>query len=452
LAELVGCVRDRRLRIGPVLAIAAAIAALGSRFFLVISKYSVNVFYLDQWEYLVPFFRNKPSTAELFFWQNGPHREGIGLIADKFLYPLTHWNARVDAFVVGGTIFAAMLLALRLKYRLFGTVSYADLAIPAIFLTLQQSEAMVATPNPAYSGFPLLMIMLYCLVLLGRKRLLRYSLALALDFLLIYTGLGIFMGVVTIGVFLLECYWSWHHMTSAPFGQTLAGLVVAVASLASFFVRYTFWPAVDCFEFPHRHLLQYPRFTALMFSGFAVPRPLHASSATTVLGVGILLVLLGIFGWHVLRLGKDARGDAHMIGAVLLSYSLLFAANTAVGRVCLTMDAAFGSRYVTLLIPAFLAAHFYLLSKPWHGKQGFVLAVWALLLLPAAVRRPGELRLYSNGKRNWANCYLRTENIDYCDQITNFSVHTSFEGIGLRQKLDYLKQHKLNLFYEPNPK
>ena len=75
------------------------------------------------------------------------------------------------------------------------------------------------------------MIMLYCLALLSHNRLLRYLLVLALDFLLVYTGFGIFMGVVTVGVFLLECYWSWHHMTSAPFRLALAGLFMAVASL-----------------------------------------------------------------------------------------------------------------------------------------------------------------------------------------------------------------------------
>src|ERR1039457_5046318 len=98
------------------------------------------------------------------------------------------------------------------------------------------------------------------------------------------------MGAVTIAVFSLECYWSWRHMTSVPFAQALTGLIVAAASLASFFVHYTFSPGVKCFEIPHRHLLQYPKFVALMFAGSVVPRPLHVSTAMTVLGVIILLV------------------------------------------------------------------------------------------------------------------------------------------------------------------
>ncbi len=453
VAEVSEAVRDGRWRTGPVMAIAAAIAVLGIRFFLVIWKYSMNVFFYDQWEYLTPFFRHPPSIAELFFLQHGPHREGVGLLADKFLYPLTHWDARVDSYVIGGTIFAAMLLALWLKCKLYGTLSYSDLAIPVIFLSLAQYEMLVGASNPACSGFPLLMILLYCLALLSRNRLLRYSLVLALNFLLIYTGYGIFMGAVTVGVFLLECYWSWRHMTSVPFAQALTGLTVATASLGSFFVHYTFSPGVDCFQIPRRHFLQYafldyPRFMALMFAGSVVPGPLHVSFGMTALGAAILVVMVAILGVHLLHLVKDARREAHLIGAVLLSYCLLFSANAAVGRLCLGLPAAFASRYVTLLVPAFLAIYFYLLSRSWHGKRNFVLTLWVLLLLPAAVRKPwDDIRWYSNGKRDWANCYVRSRNIHLCDQSANFWVHPHPEQIGLQQELDYLEQHQLNLFY-----
>lgn len=251
-------------------------------------------------------------------------------------------------------------------------------------------------------------------------------------------------------------------MTSVPFYQALTGLIVAAASLGSFFIHYTFVPGVECFEMPHRHLLQYAKFTALMFAGSVVPRPIHVSLGTTVLGVAILAAAVGILGWHLLHLVKGADNDAHLIGAVLLGYGLLFSANASIGRLCLGLQAAFGSRYVTLLIPAFLAIYFYLLSRSWRRKQNIVLALWVVLLLPVGLRKPWEdIRWYSSGKRDWANCYVRTENVHYCDQSANFSVHPPPEQIpdfghgpdlNLEQKLDYLKQHQLNLFYEPGPK
>src|SRR3984885_10309860 len=95
-----GNVRDRRFRTGPLLAIAATIALLGSRFFLIIWKYSINVFFYDQWEYMAAFFRPRASITALFFLgpAGGPIRESIGLIPDRVLYSWTRWNVRVDAF------------------------------------------------------------------------------------------------------------------------------------------------------------------------------------------------------------------------------------------------------------------------------------------------------------------------------------------------------------------
>jgi hypothetical protein len=87
VAERSGGARVGRLWSGPVFAIAGVIAMLGTRFFLVIWKYSINVFFYDQWEYLTPFFRHQPSIAELFSLQHGPHREGIALLPTSFFIP-----------------------------------------------------------------------------------------------------------------------------------------------------------------------------------------------------------------------------------------------------------------------------------------------------------------------------------------------------------------------------
>jgi hypothetical protein len=448
-------VRDKLSRIGPLLTIAIAIAALGTRFFLVIGKYAVNVFFYDQWEYMTPFFRHRLGISELFFLEpaGGPIREGLGLLPDRFLYPLTHWNVRGDAFIVGGSIFTAMLLALLLKRKLYGPLSYSDIAIPVTFLTLAQYEAKIGTPNPAYSGLPLLMMMLYCLALLMRNRLLGYSFVFLLNILLIFTGWGFFMGVVTIGVFLLQCYRSWRRLSSVPFTHALIGLLVAAASFASFFIHYVFFSGVDCLTIPYSQFLRYPEFMSLMFTSFVVPRPLHISAPMVALGAAVLLVVIAIFVWHIRHLLEGPREDAHLIGAILLSYSLLFSVNAAIGRVCATMKLAYSSRYSTLLIPAFLAIYFYLRSKSWHGKRNLVLALWILLLLPASVRKPWEdIRWYSSGKRDWANCYVRTENIHFCDQSANFTADPYPGQPGFQEKLDYLKQHQLSLFYEPGPK
>jgi hypothetical protein len=435
----------------PALAVTIAGLAMGIRFFMVIRKYSVDVFFNDQWIYLDAFFRNQATVANLFFTELG-HREGLGLLPDIVLYPLTQWNTRVDSFLIGGAIFAAMLLALQLKRRLFGPLSYSDIAIPLIFLTTVQFETLLVIPNPAHSGFPLLLIMLYCHALLADNRVLRYALILVLNYLLVFTGFGIFMGAVTIGIFFLECYWSLRHITVVPFIRPFAGLLIAIASLASFFYHYVFEPYVSCFEVPHSHWLSYSEFTVLLFSGFIVPRPVTVSTEIIILGAAIFSVLIVILVWHLLHLLQSPACKTAMIGAVLVGFSLLFAANVSVGRLCLGVQFAFSSRYSTLLIPAFLGIYFYLLSGRWYGMRNLMLGLWIVLLLPGALTLPrDEVRGLAIGKWHWADCYVRTGNIAYCDKSTNFKVFPNPEQTHLQEKLDYLKEHHLNLFAGPLP-
>ncbi len=436
--------------IGPKVVVAAAILISSSRLFLIIRRSSVNVFFMDQWDFLGPFFHHQASFKNLFFMQLGIQRDGIGLFVDKFLYPLTNWDARVDPFFIGACLFAAMLLTLRLKCKLYGPLAYSDVAIPVTFLTLAQWEMLFNTPDPSYAGIPLLLIILYCLALVRRNSITRYSVVLALNFVLIYTGYGLFMGPITLGVFLLECYWSRQHLTTVPFGQALAGFIVAAASFGSFFIHYEFRPGVGCFQFSFSNLLQYPRFMSLMFSSFLIPRPFLLMMGVEIFGALVLVIVLVVLGFNVFRLIRCPQ-PARLIGAILLSFTLLFTSNASVGRLCMGLNAAFASRYSTLLIPSFLALYFFLLSKSWLGKRNLVLVFWVFLLLPGSLYKPWwEIHWFSDGKRHWADCYIRTGNIQYCDQSTNFVLFPDPKRTHLQQKLDYLKENRLSFFAEPS--
>lgn len=427
------------------------------RFLAVISRYSVNVLFGDQWDFLSSFFDHDPTIAELFFWQHGPHREGIGLIADRFLYQLTAWNVRFECFLIGGCIIVAMLLALLLKKRLFGRLEYSDSLIPMIFLTLAQYETVLITPNPAYSGFPLLLMMLYLLAVLQRNDLVRYGLVLIINFLLTFTGFGVFMGVITIGLFAFACYWSWRGIVTLPLIAPAVGFLIACVSFASFFVRYKFAPAVDCFVFPYHPLVDYPWFVALMFSTFAGLR--SPIVLVTILGAILLGFALYIFGAGLRRVARpDSLGQSplrHLTHgtrvtiAILLGYSLLYAANTSVGRVCLGLPApAQSSRYTTLLIPAFLAIYFYLLAVPSKKVRDAAMIVLAMVLIPGHVHLSARATLFADGKRAWSSCYKQTEDIAACDSARKFKIYPDAERTRLKQKLDYLKKNKLNLFAE----
>jgi len=339
-----------------------------------------------------------------------------------------------------------MLLALFLKYRLFGRLSCGDVAIPLIFLTLAQHETFIGAANVAYSAIPLLLTMLYCLALLAPRYRIRYALCLGLNFLLIFTGFGLFMGIVTIGVFAVECYWRLRGVGETPLGMSFSAMVVACVSLGSFFVHYTFQPAVECFVFPYHNLRAYPLFVALMISRFfGLMMPVRASEAVGALGIPLAAAILSLHAWRLLK-GRRFR-NVHLIAAVLLAFSILFAVGSAVGRVCLGLPtAAWPPRYVTLLIPGVTAFYFSLQWLRSADIRRVLTGVFILLLLPGSLSIDPGFAWFASGKQAWAACYLANENTSYCDKATGFVIYPRPEKARLKEKLAYLKDHHLNLY------
>jgi hypothetical protein len=478
-------------RVSAPWSIATTAVILGWRFFHLIWQYSVNVLYADQWDFLQLLFRDHPPVKQLFLMQQGPHREGIGLLADWALYSLTGWNVRVESFFLGICIFTAMLLALVLKRRLFGSLSYADVAIPILFLRLAQWETVLSINNPSYSALPLLLLVAYCLALLDGRRWRKYAVVLTLNFLLIYTGFGFFIGPVTLGVFLFECYRNWRGLAEGPLALPVIGLAIAAASFASFFNNWSLVPAVSCYAPSWSLLPRYAEFVGLMFANFLglVRMELHPAA----IGMSILIATGAVLTNQLGRQCKppeDGRRatEAPLIASVLLLYSVLFAASTAVGRLCLGLPgAAFVSRYTTLLIPGFLAVYFAVLAFSSEPIRRRAVALFLLVMVPGGwwqredaryslaisserIRKgaavlfllaiiPGawllreeearRLAQLAEGKRAWADCYIQTEKISACDQSTGFAVYSDPERGGLQEKLDFLKRHHLSLFSRP---
>ena len=440
----------------PVIVVSTVLLATACRLVLVVWRYSVNLIFWDQWDFYTPLF-NHASLWQIFTWQHGPHREGIGLVLDKFVLESTRWNSRAEALFMVAALFAAALVALRLKQKLFGStfgsqrhrgLDYSDIAIPCLFLTFAQMEALVGEANPSYSAIPELLIGLYCLAWMLPKPIARYAAVLALNFLLIYTGFGFFMGVVTIVILLFDLRRALRTESESPSFPTVA-LLLAAVSLAAFFYRYRWDPAVPCFHFPDAHPLNYPWFIGLMMSYFLGLRTVALAS---VAGSFLVLAAFAILIWHGVHLWRNREWSAaDRTVVILLSFSLLFAANAAVGRVCLGMpEAAQISRYMGLLVPAFLAIYFHLLTWRKSTFRTILLALFVIVLIPAAVRMPNGYspQVVSDGKQAWKTCILQTGNIDYCDHATGFPLHPNPRATQLLEKLQFLQKNRLNLYSE----
>src|ERR1051326_4374068 len=93
-------------------ALVAVFAAPAIRLFTLISRYAVNVFFMDQWDFNEATLFQKHSLWEMFSWQHGPHRQGLGAILAYLLEPLFQWNTRSESFLVGGIIVLAAISAL----------------------------------------------------------------------------------------------------------------------------------------------------------------------------------------------------------------------------------------------------------------------------------------------------------------------------------------------------
>ena len=274
----------------PCLSVSIVFVVYAARLFHLISRYAVNIFFADQWDFNNATLFERHSLWQIFRWQHGPHRQGAGALFERVVDPLFGWNSRTESFVVGGVIVAATMSGLWLKRRLYGKLSVFDIAIPAILFTPAQWQTLFMGQNFAHGSFPLLLMLLYCLSWTSRRQSVRYPLVLFINFVAIYTGFGIFLGVLTPTLLILD-YLSGTRESRLSKGYLTTAIVVAVCSLASFFAGYKFQSASACFSLRPESPVSYWHFAALMFANFFAVRRL--TLAAELFGT---LILASVFG------------------------------------------------------------------------------------------------------------------------------------------------------------
>src|SRR6185436_10351155 len=79
-------------------------------------------------------------------------------------------------------------------------------------------------------------------------------------------------------------------------------------------------------------------------------------------GIGLFALLIVALLVHLRRVlvAKSQHHRASLVIVILLGYGLLFAASTAMGRAAMGLNGSQSSRFVTLMIPAFLGLYFHL--------------------------------------------------------------------------------------------
>lgn len=428
--------------------VAAVFCALAIRFFGLISQYAVNLFFSDQWDFNNATVFEHHSLWEMFRWQHGPHRQGLGAIVSHLIEPHFAWNSRTESFLIGGLIVISAACALWLKARLFGSITCSDICIPLILFTPAQYGQVFVVANWSHGPLVLFLVILYGIAWTIPSLPWRYGFVVVINFLTIYTGFGLLLGLIT--PFMLTADFAVRGRHADRGKIYFAGAVLlSLASFASFFSGYAYVTAVGCKPNLFQQPLMNVEFISMMWANVIGVRGLHSYT----IGAGAMLAasLLGALAWNFRNILKPQNPivSRYLVGAALLAYPLLFCATTAYGRTCLGLQEAQVSRYVMYMEIGLLGLYFSVLTIEKSLIRAGLLVVLALLLastVPVRTDDEFSMNYYKTFKEEWKACYLARADITFCDSFANQWIQADPEEPGLKSKLDYLQRTKQNLY------
>lgn len=422
------------------------------RLYNLIKRQAVNILFFDQWDFLIPLFSN-PTSWEMFTYQHGPHRQGLGLFVSSLIGQATNWNTRAECFGMGIILVLVTLGAFLLKWRLFGKLTAWDMLIPSITLSFMQLESIVLTPNPAHGALPILLVIISGLILTLNNFYIRYFGLAFVTFLAIYTGFGFFLGLIAPMIFAFSCISHWLKKEKKQMIVGGTSFVISIVSFASFFIGYTYSPVQDCFQSPLTNPLNYLSFIGLQLSMFLGFHSLQNAGIAQILGIILFFALIGAAFKQIWQLLKKCEFESNsIIIFMMVAFSLLFVLNSTSGRICGGLGGAQSSRYMTLLIPGILGLYFAVqdsFEKYFLIIVNIILIILFIILpIPQMKEFAEAMNNFTNVKKAWAVCYVERENIEDCNKIAGNVVYPNPAATRMKEKLDLLKEKKYNLFIE----
>ena len=412
-----------------------------------VQRYAVDVLYWDSWDLYEPLFRHQGWWAS-FDQQHGPHRQGLGGLWIRFAAPRTGWNCQWDAAAVSVSLMLAVPPGVWLAWRC-GVRGWTLAAVPVAYLNTRQYQMFVALANPSHGTLPVLLLTAYCLAWFTRRTGRRLCLVVGLTFLLVFTGFGVFAGVLTpalLGVELAQAIRR-DRRRAVAVAVALAGTAAVWAAFAH---GYRFDPASAKFRFPVQHPAEYLLFIAALsanYAGVGVDTVGTAGPGTIALGVTVAVAAVAVCGIRATRLVRHGvTVDRPSVAIFCLSaFGLLYAVDAAVGRTPEGWRIAASSRYVTLCIPTGLAVLFHLATSGPTGRR-LAVGLGGLLAVGTAVWHPGDeasAQWARDGCLRWRAAYLVTHDQELADRLARFLIYPRPE---LGPRLEYLEANHLNLF------
>jgi hypothetical protein len=414
-----------------------------------VQENAVNLLFDDQWALLSPLFQGQGPWS-CFFLQDGPQRQGLGGLICWFLYWATGWNVRAEVWAEVVVLALATMTAIGLAVRLRGRLAWSDAAFPLLLLSLVHWETMTLVTMLAYGILPLLLVLLLACAWTVKNLATRVALVGVLGGLCLFTSYGLCGTVAAIGLALL--LWLRPDQKQAKTDRGQAGLILLClgGAVAIFAYGYRWEPGVSGWRFPAPNGWDYPRFCVLMFTSLLGFRSI--SVATMAVGAVLFGLVLGAFaGAAVMIWRREATARAKVVW-ILTGTSLFYVALTAIGRLPMSIQAAFVWRYMTMVTPGVcglaIAAEGWVSSKPrvlqrclaigWIALAGIIWGNFLPEQYGAAVAK---------GKRIWIASYLRTHDLRTANKAADCGIYfPAPESSLIDERLRWLEQRHLSFF------
>lgn len=410
-------------------------------------RYAVNLVFWDEWDYFTPLWTNG-SLKDLFFWQHGPHRMGVGYWIIAAIAKLTAWNSVAQAFGSAVFLVATAVIYYILKLKLTGRTHFLDLIFPILGLSLVHYEVLIAG-NIALNAFPLFGVSVFALVYASALRSwVKQALLILITAAVTFSGFGVFWCLVHIGLILYEEI----KIRKIRASKICSVLFLCLLLYLMFGPGYRHDSGASCPTCPSPKFYQYIIF---MLSGFA---KLFAFYQGVPLAVQVLVAfafLIFSIRFFYRRGVKKLRDSISPVLPALIAFSVIFIAAAALGRAGLSSTGGRESRYMCYLLPAVFACYIWIAQQPamdtavgWYKKSGIWFAVLLFSTYPyhAAFNYDHYHGFYFSIKEKWLKSFRANQNLEQADREAGGKIFPDYNNPAFQRGMKYLKENRFNLF------
>lgn len=407
---------------------------LALKFFRFIIRFNQNLLFWDQWD-IFDYVVGHKNLVDMFLYQHNEHRIFVGLIFVKALAYVSDWNVYTETLSTGIIITISCTMALFIKKRLTKHIEIYDIFIPFLFFNLYQYENLIWGFQVMYT-LPLLFMMLAACCFTYKYSKARNLILIVVALLSAYSHFhGLFVTIISAIFFLMSAFYE----KSSRRHEYITYFLLTLAIVLSYFIGYR---QAKFLGQEHFNLANFAKYIIFEINSFL------GNHSKTFISLIIPISALFFFFKTVRELATKTNLAHNFPTIALYLFSFLFLISTALGRSGIGLEGAYTSRYVTMLIPAYFAIYLSLSQINFKARNSILVLVLVFFVLFSSQNNHFNYiyaQNHKNNLNNWLNCYLKKEDLNFCTK-NGIIIYHSPEKINLEEKINYLREHRLNFF------